>query len=425
MKIAIIGSGVSGLTAAHLLHDEHDITVYEANDYIGGHVNTVSIKELSNTIEVDTGFIVFNDWTYPNFESLISNLDIEVQDSEMSFSSRCETSGYEWSGNGLRGLIFNQSNWYRKYSYNILFDVIRFNKLAKKSLTHLSQNITLDEFLRTHQFSNAFIDHYILPMGAAIWSSCADQIKDYPASSFLNFFFNHGLLNLKNRPQWKTIKNGAKQYVKKLCEPFRDKILLNSPVEGITRSNLGVVIHCRGANPISYDHVFIACHSDQALKLLQTPTSLEEKILGNIKYQSNSATLHTDPSYMPSRKRAWSAWNYYIPSEASDTVIVTYYMNRLQKLNTSTDYFVTLNYEENINPKNIVRSIHYSHPIFNQAAINAQNRLLSINGDNNTWYCGAYWRNGFHEDGVWSSIQSVNQFREKTNNEQLYLQRAS
>ena len=425
MKIAIIGSGVSGLTAAHLLHPHHDITVYESNDYIGGHVNTISVEERETSLDIDTGFIVFNDWTYPNFEKLIHNLDVKIQNSEMSFSAHCEGSGFEWSGSNLNSLVFNRDNWNHPIPYKILFDVLRFNKLAKQYLLEKDEKLTLEGFLHKHHFSDAFIRYYILPMGAAIWSSCTDQIKEYPASSFLAFFNNHGLLNIKNRPQWKTISGGAKQYVKELTKSFQDNVLLNTKVVGVTRSNLGIVVHSEGLKPTTYDHVFFACHSDQALNMLQQPAATEKEILSNIKYQKNTAVLHTDCSLMPTRREAWSAWNYWVPKSTSSTVKVTYYMNRLQNLQTDQNYFVTLNFDEKINPQKIIYKVEYAHPVFDHAAINSQKRLHEINGKLNTWYCGAYWRNGFHEDGVWSAIQSVSQFNSKINDEELHLQRAS
>ena len=425
MKIAIIGTGIAGLTAAHLLHQQHDITVYEAADYMGGHVNTIEVSEGHQSISVDTGFIVFNDWTYPHFEKILSDLNVHVQNSEMSFSAQCEVSGYEWSGNGLRGLIFNKDNWSKHKSYQIFFDVLRFNKLSKEFLTSQESSLTLREFLADNQFSNAFINNYVVPMGAAIWSSEPEQINKFPAKSFLSFFDHHGLLNLKHRPQWKTIVGGSKQYVKELSRPFINKVHLSTPVENIKRVAQRVEIFARGRKPEYFDHVFIACHSDQALKLLEEPTADEKKVLESIRYQANTAILHTDESLMPTRKSAWSSWNYYVPEQGSSNVKLTYYMNRLQNLSANQDYFVTLNHDEKIDSKKVIKIINYMHPIFDHSAVEAQKRQNLINGTQNTWYCGAYWRNGFHEDGVWSSIQSIEQFTTLVKHEELYLQRAS
>lgn len=425
MKIAIIGSGIAGLTAAHFLHKQHDITLYEAANYIGGHVNTIEVKEGDKSFAVDTGFIVFNNWTYPNFENLLNNLNVEVQDSEMSFSAKCEDTGFEWSGNGLRGLIFNSDNWRKIKSYQIFSDVVRFNNTSKEFLNNAESKLTLGEFLAHHRFSDAFIKHYLLPMGAAIWSSEPQQMNEFPAISFLDFFNNHGLLNLKHRPQWKTIVGGSKQYVRELTRPFKNRIHLNSPVELVKRAAQRVEIFARGRKPEYFDHVFFACHSDQAHKLLEQPTTEEAQVLSSIRYQTNTAVLHTDETLMPTRKSAWSSWNYLVSEQSSANVKVTYYMNRLQNLSANQDYFVTLNLDHKINPEKVIRTINYMHPVFNRPAIEAQKQHQLINGTQNTWYCGAYWRNGFHEDGVWSAIQSVEQFNDLIEHEKLYLQRAS
>ncbi len=425
MRIAIIGSGVSGLTAAHLLHKEHDITVYEAANYIGGHVNTIEVTEQQQTVYIDTGFIVFNNWTYPNFEKLISELDITAQNSEMSFSTRCESTGFEWSGSSLSTLIFNSDNWNRTIPYQILFDVFRFNKLSKSFLKDNNDLLTLGEFLTINKFSNAFIKYYILPMGAAIWSSHANQIKEYPAKSFLAFFNNHGLLNIKQRPQWKTIQQGSCKYVQELSKPFSDNIRLNSAVQSIDRTQRGIAIHDVNGDTCVYDHVFLACHSDQALSILKEPTILEKDTLANIKYQVNSAVLHTDPSLMPKRHSCWSSWNYWVPKNDGNDVKVTYYMNRLQNLQSARNYFVTLNFDDLIKDDKIIYKTTYTHPVFDYNAVQAQQKFSELNGTNNTWYCGAYWRNGFHEDGVWSAIEAVSLFKSKINNEKLHLQRAS
>ncbi|MEM8843859.1 MAG: FAD-dependent oxidoreductase [Pseudomonadota bacterium] len=424
MKIAIVGTGIAGMTAAHLLNDDHDITVYETNKYIGGHSNTVVVEEDGHEVPIDTGFIVLNDWTYPNFENLLEKLGINTIDSEMSFSAKCEKTKFEWSGESIKGLILNKDNWKAFKSYQIAGDVIRFNKIAKRLLAEDKLVLSLGEFLDEYKFSQAFINYYILPMGAAIWSTSLTDIRDYPAKSFLSFFNNHGLLNINKRPQWKTVVGGSKEYVKKLVKPFLTKIKLNAGVTNIVRQHGKVVIHTKDEKQI-YDHVFIACHSDQAMKMLEKPSTLEHETLNNIKFNLNIATLHTDSSLMPSRKGAWSSWNYLVPENSSKNVKVTYYMNRLQSLKADNDYFVSLNMDDNINPEKVIKTIEYMHPFFDKKAIDAQKSFPSINGTMNTWYCGAYWRHGFHEDGVWSAIQAVERFNERLNNEELYLQRAS
>ncbi len=425
MKIAIIGTGVSGLTAAHLLHKKHDITVYESGNYIGGHVNTIDLYAEHQPVAVDTGFIVFNDWTYPNFEKLIEKLDVKTQNSEMSFSVKCEETGFEWSGSGLQSLIFNRDNWKKIKPYQIFYDIVRFKDLALEYLDKDQEKLTLGEFLTIHKFSSAFNKYYILPMGAAIWSTNIEKINEYPAKSFLEFFKNHGLLNLKQRPQWKTIIGGSKQYVDELIKPFANKIHINTPVKNIKRVAGRVEIFAKGRPPEYFDHAFLACHSDQALKLLDQASTKEKSVLENIKYQENIAVLHTDKNTMPKRKSAWSSWNYSVPKNKNEYVNVTYYMNRLQNLSCDEDYFVTLNPNQEINESKILKTIQYMHPIFDHPAIHAQRQHTEINGQQNTWFCGAYWRNGFHEDGVWSAIQSVEQFNQYLNDEELYLQRAS
>ena len=425
MKIAIIGSGISGLTAAHHLHQEHDIKVFEKNAYIGGHSNTVDIDEGNRVVPIDTGFIVFNDWTYPNFEKLISLLNIDIENSEMSFSAKCESTGFEWCGKGIKGLALNKHNWYKPKSYKILLDFLRFNRLAKQLINGTESELTLGEFLHRHHFTKSFIDYYILPMGAAIWSSSTQDINDYPAHSFLSFFNNHGLLNVNDRPQWKTIVGGSRNYVAKLSQPFREQIQLNSDIKSIDRYNNKVAIHLSDRCTEVFDHIIMACHSDQALALLNNPSEQEQNTLGKINYQYNEAVLHTDASLMPCNKDAWSSWNYLLPKARSNNAKVTYYMNRLQPLNTEHDYFVTLNLSDYIDDKKVIRKIAYQHPVFDKQAIDAQKNKPILNGKLNTWYCGAYWRNGFHEDGVWSAMTTVDQFKQEVGNAQLHLQRAS
>jgi len=333
MKIAVIGSGIAGLTVAHMLNAQHDIHVYESANHVGGHVNTIQLEEAQRTLEIDTGFIVFNDWTYPNFEKLIADLDIEIQNSCMSFAARCEATGFEWSGDGLRGLIFNRDNWNQTRSYQMFSDIVRFNRDAKVFIQEKDLSISLGQYLLEKKYSKAFIKYYILPMGAAIWSSQVQKINHFPAYSFLQFFNNHGLLNLRNRPQWKTIVGGSKQYVQQLIKPFADKVYINTPVQKIKRVEHGVELSAYGREAEYFDHVFFACHADQALEILDEPTAKEHAVLSAIRFQANTAFLHTDASVMPRRKSAWSAWNYLLLKQNKNKdVAVTYYMNLLQNI---------------------------------------------------------------------------------------------
>jgi len=425
MKIAIIGSGISGLTCAHHLYMKHDIKIFEKNAYIGGHSNTVDVFENNKCIPIDTGFIVFNDWTYPNFGNLISKLGIKIRNSEMSFSAKCEATGFEWCGNGIKGLALNKDNWHQFKSYQILYDFFKFNRLGKTLIRENHTSITLGDFLQQNNFSNTFINYYILPMGAAIWSSSTEDIYSYPAHSFLSFFENHGLLNVNHRPQWKTIVGGAREYVHALSKPFSKNIELNSVIQKIERKHGKIIIHRNNNITEVFDHVIMACHSDEALKLLSQPSIEEKHTLSAIKYQHNEAVLHTDSSLMPANRNAWCSWNYFIPRCETDNAKVTYYMNKLQPLNTNNDYFVTLNLTDRINKDHIIRKISYQHPVFDNAAISAQSNKSQLNGNQNTWYCGAYWRNGFHEDGVWSAITTIEQFNNEVEYAQLHLQRAS
>jgi predicted NAD/FAD-binding protein len=415
MKIAIIGTGISGLSVAHQLYPHHELTLFEANHYAGGHSNTVDVNENGKLIPIDTGFIVLNDWTYPNFIKILQSLNVDTYDSEMSFSARCEERQFEWCGNGIGGLVFNRDNWKKLSAYKMLVDIVNFNRLANRAVqpnSSLSSQQTLGDFLSTNKFSQAFIDYYILPMGAAIWSSSLVDINQYPALSFLNFFKNHGLLSVNNQPQWRTIAGGSREYVKKLTQPFQDRIHLNCAVERVIRHSDTVTLHTSQGDSFDFDHVFIACHSDQTLAMLDQASPLEQSTLGAIQYQHNVATLHTDSSIMPKRRKSWCAWNYLLSQGDDQQAKVTYYMNLLQRLDTHEDYFVSLNMEEKISPKKIVRSIPYMHPLFNHEAIQAQANFAAINGVNNTWYCGAYWRNGFHEDGVWSGLEAVKLFKQ-------------
>ena len=415
MLIAIIGAGVSGLTAAHYLQADHEITIFEAGSHIGGHANTLTVKETGHDVPIDTGFIVFNDWTYPHFQEMVLPLGVEIHESDMGFSAKSANSSFEWAGNTLSSLIFNRDNWWRLQSYQILLDMLRFNRQAKRYVaSHTKEQWTLAEFLTHYGFSKSFIEYYILPMGAAIWSSSPTSIREYPAKSFLHFFYNHGLLNLFKRPQWKTIVGGSQEYVSRLCQPFQKQIHLNTAVQSVYRTTTGVEIETTSNNNRQhFDHVIFACHSDQALALLQKPTELEQDCLSAFPYQLNVATLHNDSSLMPKRKNTWAAWNYYIPETAGDRVQLTYYMNLLQKIDSDKDYFVTLNDNGLIDETKIHARINYMHPVFNQAAIDAQKLFTEMNQINNTSYCGAYWRNGFHEDGVWSALQAVTAIQSK------------
>ena len=434
MKIAIIGTGIAGNVAAYRLAREHDITVFEADSRIGGHTNTVDVVAGGNRWAVDTGFIVFNDVTYPNFLSLLEELGVESQTSDMSFSVSSLRTGLEYNGASISTLFAQRRNIIRPSFYRMLMDILRFNREAPGLLEQPPGNTTLGEYLDSNGYSRHFIDHYIIPMGAAIWSATPEGMRSVPAEFFVRFFHNHGLLTVNDRPTWRVIKGGSNRYIEKLVAGHRDRIRLNSGVEWIRRSPDSVEVKAVGSEPEQYDRVFIACHSDQALRMLADPSEREREVLGAIEYQPNEAVLHTDSSLMPRRRRAWAAWNVHIPEGRMDPegkVILTYNMNILQSLDAPVEFCVTLNNTRAVDPSKIIQTIEYSHPVFTEAAVAAQASHREINGAQGTYFCGAYWRYGFHEDGVVSALNALEHFSEDLASsghdyhEQRYLRRAS
>ena len=411
MKVAIIGSGISGLTAAYLLHKDHDITVFEANDYIGGHTHTHEIKQNDKLWSVDSGFIVYNEQTYPNFISLLQKLKVEVQKTSMGFSVKSPSTNLEYSGGSLNTIFAQRKNLLKPSFLIMLKDVLRFNRIAVKELLTLDQSTTISDFLKKHNFSSHFIENYIIPMGAAIWSTAAEKTTEMPAAFYIRFFKNHGLLQVFNRPQWFVIKGGSKSYVKKIIAGFKENILLSSAVKGVVRTPDGVMIyHDKDKDPIKFDKVIFATHSDQALALLKDPSDNELSILSALPYQKNIAILHTDNSLMPKIKTTWSSWNYLLSGDPGKPVTLTYNMNILQSLDAQPDFLVTLNSSSEIDPTKIIKKIEYHHPLFTVDGVKAQKRKTEISGANNTFYCGAYWGNGFHEDGVNSALEVCKDF---------------
>ena len=412
MKIAIVGSGIAGLTAAYRLHTRHQITLFEASPRLGGHSNTVTVDLPEDKIPVDTGFIVFNDWTYPNFISLMKEIGIEGNATEMSFSVKDEQRDFEYNGHTLNTLFAQRRNLVRPTFWLMLRDIMRFNREARELLESNEDQLTLGNFLEQKRYGGLFCDHYIIPMGAAIWSTSTEQMLDFPVKYFARFFENHGLLNVVNRPQWYTIPGGSQEYVKKLSSPFIENVRLNTPVLGISRKpNFVEIISVAGKE--HFDEVVIACHSNQALQLLQDATIQEKEILGSIQYQRNEAVLHKDISLLPNRKKAWASWNYHLDHTQQERVAVTYNMNILQHIQSPPNLLVTLNRTERIYPDKILSKIYYEHPVYNEASVKAQKRHSEISGINNTHFCGAYWRNGFHEDGVVSAINMLKSFDNK------------
>ena len=423
MKIAVIGTGIAGNVAAYRLRDEHEISVFEANSYVGGHTNTVDVSLGGVDYAVDTGFIVFNDWTYPEFIRLLAELDVESQPSNMGFSVRCDGTGLEYNGATLSTLFAQRRNLLRPSFHRMIRDILRFNKVGPAVLERETDS-TLGAYLAANGYSQEFIDHYIVPMGAAIWSAEPAALLQIPVRFFVRFFNNHGMLSVNERPTWRVIKGGSRSYVDKLVDGHRDRIRLSNPVAWVRRSPDFVEIKPERGEPERFDQVFISCHSDQALKLLRDPSPLERAVLSAIEYQENEALLHTDESLMPRARRAWAAWNYHIPREPQPRVAVTYNMNILQTLDAPVQFCVTLNNSEEIAEDRIIRRFIYSHPVFTPASVAAQSRQRDLNGANRTYYCGAYWRNGFHEDGVVSALSALEHFEEADSREERYLRRA-
>ncbi len=413
MNIAIIGSGISGLTCAYLLNRSHAITLFEAGDRVGGHTHTVDVKVDGKEYAVDTGFIVFNDRTYPNFIRLLGQIGVGFKATEMSFSVTDPDSGLEYNGNNLNSLFAQRRNLLSPRFWGMLRDILRFNKRAQSDLSEgrIAADTTLDEYLKAGGYGERFILHYIVPMGAAIWSMPMAQMLNFPVEFFVRFFKNHGLLSVNNRPQWRVIEGGSSAYIAPLTATFKQKIRLNCPVLQVERDADGVVIHS-SAGSERFDKVVFACHSDQALKLLAKPSEAERSILGALPYADNEVVLHTDTRLLPSRKRAWASWNYRLGGAGHTLAAVTYDMNILQGIQSDTTFCVSLNQSAGISPSMVLGRFTYAHPQYSLAAVAAQARWEELNGAQHSFYCGAYWANGFHEDGVVSALRVARSFGE-------------
>ena len=404
MKIAIVGAGVSGLLAARLLADDHDIHVFEANDYAGGHTNTVGFDAFGRHYSVDTGFMVFNDRTYPNFVQMLRLLGIASRDSDMSYSVRCVKRGLEYQGSSLNGLFAQRRNLLRPSFYRMLVDILRFNRRSLELLREENDELALSDYLAQGGYGREFVENYLVPMGSAIWSAPPDRFQEFPARFIVNFFNNHGLLTVSGHPQWKTVHGGAVRYVGALTRKYAERIRLNCPVVSVRRYTDRVAVCWKDGGPEDFDAVVLACHSDQSLAMLSDATSAEREILSAIPYQRNETVLHIDPSLLPRCRRAWASWNSYVPAEEGRPVILTYNLNRLQGHTSPDPICVTLNATEAIDPSRILCRIVYHHPVYNRVALAAQKRFHEINGKNRTYFCGAYWGYGFHEDGVRSAL---------------------
>lgn len=406
MTTAVIGTGIAGLTAAHLLAPTHEVTVFEADRRIGGHTNTIRVDDPRGELWIDTGFIVHNDRNYPHFTALLAELGIETQDSEMGMSIAFSDGSFEFA-NTRRGLFAQRSNLLRPRFWGLIRDQLRFNREVRP-LAGRSDAPTVGEFLRDCGYSRWFCERAIVPEISAVWSAEPEAIWEFPLGFLAEFLDNHGQLQLTGRPQWRTIRGGSRAYVERLTAPFADRIETGARVESVERRHDGVLVGVAGDEPRLFDDVVIAAHSDQALAMLAEPTAEERSVLGALRYQANEAVLHTDASLMPRRRRAWSSWNFHLePAGGGGTrTAVTYWMNHLQQLDAERDYFVSLNAGDRIDEDCVIETISYDHPVITQASVAAQSRWEQISGQDRIHFCGAYWRWGFHEDGCWSAIRA-------------------
>ena len=399
MKVAIVGAGVSGLVAAHLLHREHEITGFEAGDKPGGHANTVRVDTADASHDVDTGFVVFNDRNYPRFERLLAELGVAWQPSDMSFSVADEHGDFEYSATSVSGLFAKRAHLVSPRFHRMVADVVRFQRAARDLLSN-GHDPSLADWLEEQRFSRAFVERLIVPQASAVWSADPRQMSTFPARFLAAFFDNHGMLELRGRPRWRTVRGGSRRYVDAIVRPWRERLRLSTPVRAIERHDDGVTVRPAGGEPERFDEVVLACHADQALAMLADASDREHEVLGAFPYQPNEAVLHTDRTLLPRRRRAWASWNYHLLDEPAGATTLTYHMNRLQSLEADREVCVTLNRTEAIDPEQVVATFPYAHPVYTAAGQRAQARFEEISGQRRTHFCGAYWGWGFHEDGV-------------------------
>ncbi len=408
MRIAIVGAGVSGLVVAHLLDARHDVTVFEANGYAGGHTNTVRVDTPHQTHHVDTGFIVYNDRNYPNFERLLSRLGVATKASSMTFSVSDGCGDFEYNGSSPNGLFAKRAHLVTPWFHRMVADMARFNRAARELVAQggrSDEGPSLGDWLEQQRFSRPFIDRLIVPQASAVWSADPRQMWAFPARFMAEFFDNHGMLSFRQRPCWRTISGGSARYVDALLGGLRGRLRLRTPIQAVTRNADHVLITPRGGDPERFDEVVLATHSDQALHLLADRTDREHELLSAIPYQANEAVLHTDSRLLPRRRRAWASWNYHLLGAHHERTTVTYHMNRLQALDAERELCVTLNRTPEIDPDKVIRKIAYAHPVFSSEGVAAQRRFAEISAQRHTHFCGAYWGWGFHEDGVVSGLR--------------------
>ena len=413
MKVAVIGSGISGLSAAHYLSKKNKVDLFEKNDHFGGHSHTLDIIDENNIVPVDIGFIVFNFQTYPNFINFLNDNNVEIEKSNMSFSVSVKGTNIEYCGKGILGIFSNKKNLLNFNFFKMFFEIIKFYKKSN-NLKNIEENLKLDDFLKSEGMSEYFINYHIVPMVSAIWSMPPYEAKQMPLTFFLKFFQNHGLFNLKQRPQWYTVKNRSRTYVNKILKTISGEYYKNYAINKISRHPNGVQVFYGGKNEFfDYDKVVIATHADEALSLISEPTKDEKDILSNFKYKKNYAIIHTDETVMPNNKKAWSSWNSSVNKDNNSQTSITYWLNLLQNLNTKKNFFLSLNPFYKIEKNKIIKEINFTHPYYDKAALDNQKRLKYIQNKNNTLYCGSYFGYGFHEDGIKSSIEIIKYFNDK------------
>jgi len=413
VKIAVIGSGISGLTCSYLLGSDHEVHLFESEDRLGGHTHTHLVNVSSGEYKIDTGFIVCNNKNYPNFFKLLNQIGIELKPSSMSFSVKSEVDGLEYNGTTINSLFCQRKNLINPSFYRMILDILRFNKEATsyflKTKNDVEESITLESYLNNNGYSEQFIENYVMPMGAAIWSASREEMRQFPLKFFVRFFHHHGMLTVDDRPQWYVLKDGSSSYIPMLTKKIKNNIHLNSPIDSVERVSDGVKLNVNGQNYI-FDEVIFATHADVTKKILKNPTPLEKDVLDGFDYRPNDILLHTDTSVLPKKKLGHASWNYFIPKKQNNRVAVTYHMNILQGIEAPETFLVSLNMDEYIDPKKVIKKLSYSHPVYNLNSVRSQQRWHEISGKDKIHFCGAYWGNGFHEDGVKSALRITEMF---------------
>jgi predicted NAD/FAD-binding protein len=406
MRIAVIGSGISGMGAAYYLSRKHEVFLFEKESRLGGHTHTVTVESSQGSLAVDTGFIVHNDRTYPNLVRLFSELGVETQPSDMSFAVACHRTGFEYSSRGLNGFFAQRANLLRLDQHRLLREILRFNREATKLLDNSAvATMTLGDVIEQGRYPALFTERYLYPMASAVWSMSTDEISRFPALTLLRFFDNHGMLGINTHPKWKVVRGGSRNYIRPITAPYQDRIYTDVHIRSVARDETGVTLHLQDRPSMRFDQVVFSCHGNQILPLLEAPTDREKDVLGRFTTSRNEVCLHSDSRLLPGRPQARASWNYLLSPDPGAGATVTYHMNRLQSLAVPEDYCVTLNANGSIDPAKVLRRMVYHHPVYNRGAIEAQTCWSEISGRNRTHYCGAYWFYGFHEDGLNSAMR--------------------